>query len=140
MSCRDRSNASKHNCGVLSTCSGMPKASLGTCDQLGCHCVPAACCQEQQKCTMKKCPRVRTIACLLPCRRAYCSYADALFPPLWMGLVATLATLQLLPLWQVRNICSPWFSTAQCMGHAVKQPNKSQHSELPARTPCNSVK
>lgn len=46
------------------------------------------------------------MSCWLLCccptpRRAYCSYADALFPPLWMGLIACLAALQLLPLWQL---------------------------------------
>lgn len=41
------------------------------------------------------------LPCAVSCRRAYCSYADALFPPLWMGLLGTLAALQLLPLWQI---------------------------------------
>lgn len=61
-------------------------------------CAPKACAYNALLCLH---------AVLLPCRRAYCSYADALFPPLWMGLVATLATLQLLPLWQVSNRYSP---------------------------------
>lgn len=39
--------------------------------------------------------------CAVWCRRAYCSYADALFPPLWMGLLGTLAALQLMALWQI---------------------------------------
>jgi hypothetical protein len=34
-------------------------------------------------------------------RRAYCSYADALFPPLWLGLLSAAASLRLLPLWQL---------------------------------------
>ncbi|WIA14229.1 hypothetical protein OEZ85_002767 [Tetradesmus obliquus] len=34
-------------------------------------------------------------------RRAYCSYADALFPPLWLALLCLLASSRLLPLWQL---------------------------------------
>lgn len=37
----------------------------------------------------------------LHCRRAYCSYADALFPPVWMTLTALLASSRLLSFWQL---------------------------------------
>eukprot|EP00775_Hariotina_reticulata_P008922 gene8922-9099_t len=34
-------------------------------------------------------------------RRAYCTHADALFPPVWLGLMAAAVHSQALPLWQL---------------------------------------
>eukprot|EP00879_Flechtneria_rotunda_P017616 GHRR01018466.1.p1 GENE.GHRR01018466.1~~GHRR01018466.1.p1 ORF type:complete len:823 (+),score=365.91 GHRR01018466.1:199-2667(+) len=34
-------------------------------------------------------------------RRAYCSYADAIFPPMWLALMVLLTTSSMLPLWQL---------------------------------------
>lgn len=38
---------------------------------------------------------------LLSCRRAYCSYADAIFPPLWLSLICVLVSSRIMPLWQL---------------------------------------
>lgn len=39
--------------------------------------------------------------CLLWGRRAYCGHADALFPPVWLALMAAAVHSQALPLWQL---------------------------------------
>eukprot|EP00878_Enallax_costatus_P015701 GHUV01016450.1.p1 GENE.GHUV01016450.1~~GHUV01016450.1.p1 ORF type:complete len:672 (+),score=200.05 GHUV01016450.1:267-2018(+) len=43
-------------------------------------------------------------------RRAYCSYADAFFPPVWLGLIGILASSHLLAFWQVLlvGMCTFW--------------------------------
>eukprot|EP00878_Enallax_costatus_P038301 GHUV01043496.1.p2 GENE.GHUV01043496.1~~GHUV01043496.1.p2 ORF type:complete len:111 (+),score=13.24 GHUV01043496.1:223-555(+) len=46
----------------------------------------------------------------MSCRRAYCSYADAFFPPVWLGLIGILASSHLLAFWQVLlvGMCTFW--------------------------------